>query len=443
MMRRISLEDQDQLYFLHIQKTAGISLMNTLNQHFPAHEYRHYLLEQLLFLPDTFVPQRLIAGHTYFTIRHFLAEEPIYLTLLRDPVARVISHFRHIQRKEQHPYHLKFRDASLLDFLHSPEGESISRNFQTLSLAIDQDPREFYRNFTYEKIKGNGGGYAMMAAYDQSNQEALLERVLARLEKFAFIGLTERFEDSLDLLTYTFHWNPLARPVHLNADPEPLSAVPQEAYDLIIERTRLDQQIYDYAFKLLETRRREMALDLLHTDYTYQLPEISREARMNSASLDALPPQSAPFLKALHGWDDGWVGPRWVQSASLPPSTKHLKITGTTQMRFFKRPLVLTIVVEGKRVQQVKIRLPGRFTFTIPVTNASVEIVANQYFVPAQLGLNADYRPLSWIIQEIKLKRQDSSLKARFSLLVGFANRVFRQRRERKSNETTEANPQL
>jgi len=268
-MRRLTLREDDQVYFLHIPKTAGSSLVDLLHNYLPDEERPHYLLRDLLNPPAVLLKQRLIVGHTYYTLHHFLPRPPVCITMLREPVDQVVSHFRHIKRSPEHHLHDRFHDKTLLDFLHDPKMARIIRNYQTFNLAADTDPRALARDLTpaqRERADING---LMMRACDHLGERELLDHVKARLHDFVFVGITERFDDSLELLTYTFRWPPFSRSVQLNRDPNPFLEIPQDARDLIEENTQLDQQIYQFALNLLETRRREMISDLLQTDHAY------------------------------------------------------------------------------------------------------------------------------------------------------------------------------
>src|SRR5690606_28731935 len=52
------------------------------------------------------------------------------------------------------------------------------------------------------------------------SNEAQLALGKQRLEQFTFVGLTERYEESVDLLNYTFGWEPLAEIPFLNHAPQ-------------------------------------------------------------------------------------------------------------------------------------------------------------------------------------------------------------------------------
>jgi hypothetical protein len=91
-----------------------------------------------------------------------------------------------------------------------------------------------------------------------------LDLARERLERFAFVGLTERFQDSLFLLAYTFGWRPVLDPPHVSASesrvrreqvaPADLQAV--EAFNA------LDLELYEHGRRLFEVRYERMIGEL-------------------------------------------------------------------------------------------------------------------------------------------------------------------------------------
>lgn len=402
-MRRYHLQPHDQLYFLHIPKTGGMSLMHTLYDYFPNLDRRHFLVRDLLTTPDALRNRPFFAGHTFFLVHHFLDRLPLYSTILRDPVARVISLFRHIQRQPDHPLHEKFRSATLLEFLDAPETLHITQNVQTLSLVMDTDPR----TYDLPAIEGQHRDVSRKInaeMYERYDEATLLEIAKERLANFAFIGIMEQFANSVDLLTYTFHWQPSNHIRHYNVDPERRVDIPQDALDSIAQRTRLDAQLYQFGLEIMQRRYREMLLDLLETDYRSTPPPLSVDHRALTATTHSIPAASQPYLDDLTGWSDGWVGPHWVFSGkSLRVPMKTLEITGKAFPAYYPEPLRLTALVDGQVFQQLEVT-GDRFTLAIPLGTAVVELLANQYFIPAQINASPDHRPLSWLLESINLK---------------------------------------
>ena len=101
VFQRINLQKNDILYFLHIPKTAGTTLITILDQYFPDetvlkdHDWQSLLPTK----PLEFTKYRFVRGHFGFTIIKYL-KNPICITMLRNPYDTVISSYKMSQRQD-------------------------------------------------------------------------------------------------------------------------------------------------------------------------------------------------------------------------------------------------------------------------------------------------------------------------------------------------------
>jgi hypothetical protein len=155
----------------------------------------------------------------------------------------------------------------------------------------------------------------------------------------------------------------------------------------------------------MEQRLRDMMFDLLETDNRYRVPEAAEANRLYAADLLDLPSESLAHMRETRGWYDGWMSPRWVFSGmALPPSMKQLELEGEVLPWYFKTPLKLTVLVGGKPVQQLQVGTENSFSLSLRLTGEPVEILADQYFIPSQVGTSEDHRPLAWRLTTMNLK---------------------------------------
>jgi hypothetical protein len=111
-----SVAPQTRIY-LHIQKTGGSSINHLIYSHLPKSRFvaiypdRGLSIPQLVSLPLA-QPQsfELIIGHTYCGIDKYIGNSAKYVTLLRDPVARLHSQVKHVLQY-QGPNHADKRRA--------------------------------------------------------------------------------------------------------------------------------------------------------------------------------------------------------------------------------------------------------------------------------------------------------------------------------------------
>jgi hypothetical protein len=257
----------DPLYYLHIPKTGGTSLISFLDDQFESEEIcPAQLLPELFALPlESMERYRLFRGHLWHGLNGYVGQRLNYITMLRDPVQRTVSWYLHAMRDPNAYRHRQMNDEgwSLLDFVQDPQTNWDLVNVQTLFLAADLD---------YAKLSRDPVGYgqaAIKALAARRQDRALLDLAKERLESFAFFGITERMRDSLGLLAHALGFFPNFSVPRLNRSSNrsgngALSAAEIEA---IRELTPLDQELYTWACQLFEERMGEMLGSLLMERY--------------------------------------------------------------------------------------------------------------------------------------------------------------------------------
>lgn len=240
-------ERAEQFFFVHVMKTGGTTLFRHITKNFgreavfPRREDRAFPGDMgpnsdiafLLALP----PERLrsiglFTGHFPYVVCEQLSIDLVTVTMLRDPVARVISHLKHTNRELP-----QFRDRSLEQIYEDPiVFPCFLDNHQTkvFAMTIDDPLRDIMD----------------VVAID----DARLAIAKANLEKVDVIGLTERHAEFLDELQGRFGWRFGAQGAE-NVSVEAGDVSP--AFRRRIERdNRFDIELYAHAQHLLETRRR-------------------------------------------------------------------------------------------------------------------------------------------------------------------------------------------
>ncbi len=255
---KIDLQPDDVLLYVHIPKTGGTSLISILDARFPENEIfpLHSPSTEDYFFTfslDELRRYRFVRGHFRFGpydrhIYKHIAQNPICITMLRDPVQRTISEYRHIARVSHHPLHdgLVASETPLHDFLVQPQYYGYITNRQARSVIgiYPGWPWDFNRPKTL-------------------SDETLLVFAQQRLEQFAFVGLMERFEESVQLLMHTFGWSPAEEIPHLNVatDPLPDGLIPSQEMQVILSKTEIDRQIYHDAEALFDMRLEKMQVE--------------------------------------------------------------------------------------------------------------------------------------------------------------------------------------
>jgi hypothetical protein len=226
--------------FLHIPKTAGSTLNKIID-----HQYKR----AATFTRHPYYPKELndefkklsevergrikaLKGHMFFGLHEYLSQLSTYITLLRDPVERTISHYYMILENPMDIFHKEVTSnhMSLKDFVCSDLSDRIVtlKNGQTKLLA---------------------GMEADAAVNFEKRSSDILELAKINLkEHFIVAGLQERFDENLMLLRRVFKWRNVFY-IRMGGDkPRPKKKdIPRETLNIIEKYNELDIELYKYA----------------------------------------------------------------------------------------------------------------------------------------------------------------------------------------------------
>ncbi|ABA57247.1 hypothetical protein Noc_0733 [Nitrosococcus oceani ATCC 19707] len=262
------LQPQDRLYFIHIPKTAGTTLIPHLDARFHVDEIcPAQLWPQLLLLPQETLPRyRLFRGHFGAKgLDCFLPEPPLRITMLRHPVPLALSTYQFILREPGTHLHrlVKSGKMSFAEFLQHPKARLAVTNKQVSNLGFE---------LRYQPGRGPALSAARGAKQWVNSRKVVcpspqerLEGALAVLQECVFFGLVERFDESIALLSWTFGWPP-AGPVQKLMVAPPASrrgsALSASLETQIRAYNPLDLALYEAAEKRFEERLAAMREDL-------------------------------------------------------------------------------------------------------------------------------------------------------------------------------------
>lgn len=101
-----------RLYFWHVPKTAGTSFIQWLDSQFDAHKvFSPQLLPQLNAATDEEIHRsQMFRGHLGDELPRRLRGDVETVTLLREPLARTVSHLNHIWREQHHYLHERLQE---------------------------------------------------------------------------------------------------------------------------------------------------------------------------------------------------------------------------------------------------------------------------------------------------------------------------------------------
>jgi hypothetical protein len=169
---------------------------------------------------------RVVHGHQNFGCHRAYFPDATYITLLRDPVDRLVSYYYYVLVNTKHYLHplvasnrLKLRDFA----------------FCRASAELD--------NGQTRQISGQVG-----VPIGACSQEMLDEAKANLVHRFAVFGLTERFDEAVVLMKRAFGWS-LPYYVKSNTLPgrQARSDLPGEVVDAICESNPYDTALYAFA----------------------------------------------------------------------------------------------------------------------------------------------------------------------------------------------------
>jgi hypothetical protein len=142
-------------------------------------------------------------GHFLAYLEPYLGRKLTTFTVLRNPVERTISHYCHVQRAPEHPFHNEACVLSLADFCTHPRTRHMVQNYQAAYLACPgrKDPSELKQNLTSADL----ASYKLQLALDPSPDELpgsdeLYREACNRLRPFGAVGISERLRESFVLI---------------------------------------------------------------------------------------------------------------------------------------------------------------------------------------------------------------------------------------------------
>jgi hypothetical protein len=228
------------LLFLHIPKAGGTALWGVLSNRFAA--------DRCL---DTYYDRRpsdeelnaacFVTGHLSMSVLDRFEQEPVSVTVLREPIDRALSVYSFFRELDEGP-------------LGWP---GLERYDAMLELA-KRHPLEEFLEMAPELAEHYLGNWQARAlgAKPLDGTEENLEDAVEGLGRCDFVGLAERQDESVDRLTGLLGWAPLTPLPRVNVTrtrvrEEEISA---EALEALRELTAVDRELYAEAVRRFEDR---------------------------------------------------------------------------------------------------------------------------------------------------------------------------------------------
>lgn len=204
---------------MHIPKTGGTTLAEVIKS-----QYNHnveFFQGEVLDLKDKIEGSDSLLGHIPFGIHRHFSKPCIYITMMRDPIERVISIYYYIQRQEKHYLHNKVKKLTLDQFITDKDFKHEFVNLQTRYFCEGKTPN-------LEQAKKNLNDH------------------------FTIVGITELFDASLSLIKHELGWKSVQYQKRNVTQNRPLkSDFSAETINKIKQNNMLDIELYEYAKSIL------------------------------------------------------------------------------------------------------------------------------------------------------------------------------------------------
>ena len=244
-----------RIFYLHIPKTAGMALRLFLSNQYPvaqimpATDWRTFLEIDRREIRN----YRLFQGHFTCGIFDLLPKDVRPIVFLREPVARTISHLRHLRRDPHfHPAHKLAVGRSLDELVRDDRIMALCSNVQTAQLSNDIPGETFRAGFHFDRARGR---VPDPDTYVLPPDLAKAERALAQ---FQFVGFVESLEEDALLLSIALGLHPPAILPKSNEDPDgevDINRLRPDTLAMLREHNALDIPLYEAARRRLHFSR--------------------------------------------------------------------------------------------------------------------------------------------------------------------------------------------
>jgi hypothetical protein len=261
------------LIFCHVPKTAGTTLnrilesqYNPLRIHSIPGAKRIVGIERFKRLPERRRRRiRVLKGHIEYGLHAYLPQPSTYMTMLREPVAQVISSYYYGLSSKAHPLVeiMNARNTTLEEYVDLAQW---ANNLQTKLLG--GIPMAEVQPFESLAIARRGETVPPEKFLGRHADESTLAAAKSNLEReFSVVGVTDRFDESVALMIVAYGWNVPFYQKFRETKKRPPERIADAAIDKIRRLNAYDIELHAFGRKLFEgaLERKRAAVDAILT----------------------------------------------------------------------------------------------------------------------------------------------------------------------------------
>ena len=292
------------LVFTHIPKTGGTTLSSILEKRNSNRSFDFLSVWSLFFtwkipninrLRDFLILSsrerdrfHLINGFIPTGVHHILSRPCAYIAFFRDPLERIISEYYYLTSYKRNNFYesIKNGELSLEKYVNVVSNERRYADEMTKRiLGFDLLGRSWnWRRLDEMKTVGTELREQMSRAWEYPVTPEITEQAKKKLrDEFLFVGITEKFNDSVLLLAKKLKWESIPKIQIMNRrNPSyPLPTLSPQTAALFRDRNSADYELYAYAKQLFEQQWKKLRL------HPYRLKQFSFfiKGRLRQSSL--------------------------------------------------------------------------------------------------------------------------------------------------------------
>jgi hypothetical protein len=307
-----------RLFFMHLPKTAGMALRLFLGNQYPvdrimpANDWRELLSVE----PADLADYDLFQGHFSCGLMDLLPADIEPIVFLRDPVARTVSHLKHMRRDPSFSQ-LGYRLAagrSLDELVHDEFVMKLCCDVQSSLLCNYISGQSILAGLRRDQMAG--------AELNPDSFHAPPDLAAAEesLERFRFVGLVEDFQDDVLRLSFELGLHPPYPLPKRNFDPEGEGsggALKPDTLAIIRERNPVDIALYA-AVKRRVSRRPRVSRDEVGRSLVARGIYEPIAAPVAFAMTGPIPGSNWYACEAADSGGHRWTGPLAQTTLELP-----------------------------------------------------------------------------------------------------------------------------
>eukprot|EP01132_Coremiostelium_polycephalum_P002739 gene2739-3401_t len=264
--------------FVHVPKTAGSSLAYLFKQNERSDKFHHFWRHPYAIELKTAVSKDTLFGHFRYGIHHYYQElnqtripelptglnKYSYMTMLREPVDRVISHYYYHRQNKQDPGHGLAIKYNLREWLE-------------ISPAANNEQARMICGFDTDEME-----------YPETKEILLIPMIIiiSYPSVYKFVGLQEKFPESIVLLTHYagFQYTRYTR-VNTGRERVSIDSIEEDIIQEIKRRNQIDISLYEMAKEIFEKE-----IDAVGRDFfNLEVEKFKSRNKITSRSVTILP----------------------------------------------------------------------------------------------------------------------------------------------------------